>query len=151
MNALHLSRDLRNSQVENLGTARVLLPFWLVPGARAAPASASPGRRKMNSSSARASSDMRKSFFIWQAMAIFLISCLAGQAMAGTVCRSPAPGEKRALSGQSSCFRLSQANRGCMESCMGQCRSAQQGCSGPNCRAQFQICARRCVVSCGSR
>jgi hypothetical protein len=42
-------------------------------------------------------------------------------------------------------------NRACMDGCIAQCRAAQQGCSGDNCRAQFQICARRCVVSCGSR
>jgi hypothetical protein len=42
-------------------------------------------------------------------------------------------------------------SRACMDGCMAQCRAAQQGCSGGNCRAQFQICARRCVVSCGSR
>jgi hypothetical protein len=42
-------------------------------------------------------------------------------------------------------------NRACMDGCIAQCRAAQQGCSGENCRAQFQICARRCVVSCGSR
>jgi hypothetical protein len=43
------------------------------------------------------------------------------------------------------------SNRACMDGCIAQCRAAQQGCSGGNCRAQFQICARRCVVSCGSR
>jgi hypothetical protein len=42
-------------------------------------------------------------------------------------------------------------NRACMDGCITQCRAAQQGCSGGNCREQFQICARRCVVSCGSR
>ena len=42
-------------------------------------------------------------------------------------------------------------NRACMDGCIAQCRAAQQGCSGGNCREQFQICARRCVVSCGSR
>jgi hypothetical protein len=41
--------------------------------------------------------------------------------------------------------------KNCTESCMSQCRSAAKSCSGSNCNAQFQICARRCVVSCGSR
>lgn len=49
-------------------------------------------------------------------------------------------------------LRLSEG-RSCTESCMGQCREAQRSCSGDaaSCRANFQICARRCVVSCGSR
>src|SRR5262245_14104693 len=49
-------------------------------------------------------------------------------------------------------LRLSEG-RNCTESCMGQCREAQRSCSGDaaSCRANFQICARRCVVSCGSR
>jgi hypothetical protein len=48
-------------------------------------------------------------------------------------------------------LRLSEG-RSCTESCMGQCRQAQSSCgSGKSCRADFQICARRCVVSCGSR
>lgn len=44
-------------------------------------------------------------------------------------------------------------NRSCTENCMAQCRAAESSCSGErsSCRAQFQICARRCVVSCGSR
>jgi hypothetical protein len=41
--------------------------------------------------------------------------------------------------------------KNCTENCMSQCRSAAKNCSGANCNAQFQICARRCVVSCGSR
>jgi hypothetical protein len=49
-------------------------------------------------------------------------------------------------------LRLSEG-RSCTESCIAQCREAQRGCSGDagSCRANFQICARRCVVSCGSR
>jgi hypothetical protein len=43
-------------------------------------------------------------------------------------------------------------NRGCAENCVAQCRQAQSSCSGDaaSCRAAFQICARRCVVSCGT-
>jgi hypothetical protein len=51
-------------------------------------------------------------------------------------------------------FRLAEGpGRGCAENCVAQCRAAQSGCSGnaASCRAQFQICARRCVVSCSSR
>jgi hypothetical protein len=49
-------------------------------------------------------------------------------------------------------LRLSEG-RSCTESCIGQCREAQRSCSGDagSCRANFQICARRCVVTCGSR
>jgi hypothetical protein len=50
------------------------------------------------------------------------------------------------------CFELAEgSSKTCTESCMSQCRSAEQSCSGSGCKAQFQICARRCVVSCGSR
>lgn len=52
-------------------------------------------------------------------------------------------------------YRLAEgpSGRGCAENCVAQCRAAQSSCSGDaaSCRAQFQICARRCVVSCGSR
>lgn len=51
-------------------------------------------------------------------------------------------------------FRLAEGpGRGCAENCVAQCRAAQSSCSGDaaSCRAQFQICARRCVVSCSSR
>jgi hypothetical protein len=42
----------------------------------------------------------------------------------------------------------------CTERCVAQCRAALAQCESAgnsNCRAQFQICARRCVVTCGSR
>jgi hypothetical protein len=53
-------------------------------------------------------------------------------------------------------LRMSQdSSRGCTERCMSQCRAALSACSSggakDTCRAEFQICARRCVVSCGSR
>ena len=49
-------------------------------------------------------------------------------------------------------MRLSEG-RSCTESCIAQCREAQRSCSGDagSCRANFQICARRCVVTCDSR
>lgn len=53
-------------------------------------------------------------------------------------------------------LRLSQnSQRNCMEGCIAQCRAALASCesgkSNSNCRTQFQICARRCVVACGGR
>jgi len=54
-------------------------------------------------------------------------------------------------------LRLSEySSRACVEDCITQCRAARAQCSGNNdrgdeCRAKFQICARRCVVSCNPR
>jgi hypothetical protein len=47
-------------------------------------------------------------------------------------------------------------DRACVERCIGQCRAARAVCNGAGnspaaCRTQYQICARRCVVSCSSR
>ena len=58
--------------------------------------------------------------------------------------------------GAKSSQKLSQdAGRTCTETCIAQCRSALAACakgsSKDPCRAEFQICARRCVVACGSR
>lgn len=66
------------------------------------------------------------------------------------------PGDTPRCGGQalvSRMLRLAEgSSRSCSESCVAQCRSAERACGGkPDCRAQFQICARRCVVSCGSR
>ena len=51
-------------------------------------------------------------------------------------------------------LRLAQSgDRACAERCVAQCRAALAQCESAgnsNCRAQFQICARRCVVTCGS-
>jgi hypothetical protein len=81
-------------------------------------------------------------------------------AMAKTVCSSQTamphavakPGAAQIAPAAGRRFRLAEgSNRACAESCVAQCRAAQQSCSGDaaSCRAQFQICARRCVVSCG--
>jgi hypothetical protein len=54
-------------------------------------------------------------------------------------------------------LRLSEySSRACVEDCITKCRAAKAQCSGnkdrgDECRAQFQICARRCVVSCNPR
>jgi hypothetical protein len=56
-------------------------------------------------------------------------------------------------------LRLSQLSDGsCTKSCMADCRSTRAECRDrkaksdkDNCRAQFQICVRRCVVSCGPK
>jgi hypothetical protein len=54
-------------------------------------------------------------------------------------------------------LRLSEySSRACVEDCITKCRAARAQCSenkdrGDECRAQFQICARRCVVSCNPR
>jgi hypothetical protein len=51
-------------------------------------------------------------------------------------------------------LRLAQSgDRACAERCVAQCRAALAQCESAgnsNCRTQFQICARRCVVTCGS-
>ena len=51
--------------------------------------------------------------------------------------------------------RLSQKNsRNCTESCTAECRAERTDCTERkadekiSCRAQFQICVRRCVVTC---
>jgi hypothetical protein len=80
----------------------------------------------------------------------------AGGAQAATECQF---GVEVAQAAQSSVERAMRAlrlaegsSRACTESCIAQCRSAERSCGGKaECRAQFQICARRCVVSCGSR
>lgn len=42
------------------------------------------------------------------------------------------------------------SGRACVASCIAQCRAEEQSCGGgSSCGAQYQICARRCVVSCG--
>jgi hypothetical protein len=49
------------------------------------------------------------------------------------------------------------AIRSCTDQCASDCRAGRADCAnggGENddrCRAQFQICVRRCVVSCGSK
>jgi hypothetical protein len=56
-------------------------------------------------------------------------------------------------------FRLSQkSSRSCTESCMAQCRAERTDCregktddNNDNCPAQFQICVRRCVISCSPK
>ena len=54
--------------------------------------------------------------------------------------------------------RLSQkASRTCTESCTAECRAGRTGCAEQktddqqSCRAQFQICVRRCVVACSPK
>jgi hypothetical protein len=53
-------------------------------------------------------------------------------------------------------LRLSQrSDQECIDKCIAECRADKSECSGGKgsndaCRARFQICARRCVVSCGS-
>jgi hypothetical protein len=89
-----------------------------------------------------------------------LVVWLLGVGPASALCTSPsglmtpaAPAVQVAAS--SSCsgrFQLAEgSSKSCTESCMSQCRDAEKSCSGAGCNAQFQICARRCVVSCGSR
>lgn len=54
-------------------------------------------------------------------------------------------------------WRMSEySSRSCAEDCIAQCRAAKAQCStakerADECRAQFQICARRCVVACSAR
>jgi hypothetical protein len=55
-------------------------------------------------------------------------------------------------------LRLAQkASRSCTESCMSECRAEKTDCTEGktdakiSCRAQFQICVRRCVVACSPK
>jgi hypothetical protein len=94
-------------------------------------------------------------------MAAMLVLCLlSGESQAGNVCRgktAQAQHESEAaappfLNGLLRLVEGPSGNRGCAENCVAQCRQAQSSCSGDgaSCRAAFQICARRCVVSCGT-
>jgi hypothetical protein len=92
---------------------------------------------------------MLKTVFLWLCTALALLFALPGEVRATCPVsaliqesRLPCPG----------CFDLSEGGRGCSENCVAQCRAAERSCSGDRaaCRAEFQICARRCVVSCDS-
>jgi hypothetical protein len=89
---------------------------------------------------------MLRTVFLWLCMAFAVLIAQPGGVRACPVStlieesRLPCPG----------CFDVSEGGRGCSESCVAQCRAAERSCSGDRaaCRAEFQICARRCVVSC---
>jgi hypothetical protein len=96
---------------------------------------------------------MLRTFISCQIFAL-LVLCMSGMAApAAAACLGILTGEApQSPPAASRYLRLAEgSSRSCMDGCIAQCRAAQQGCSGGNCRAQFQICARRCVVSCGPR
>jgi hypothetical protein len=94
---------------------------------------------------------MLRIFIVCPAIA-FLIACLAtGPTSAAVGCQNKAKAAQSRPMAESDYFDLAEgSSRGCAENCVIQCREAQRTCSGDaaSCRAQFQICARRCVVSC---
>jgi len=75
---------------------------------------------------------------------VLMLAVTNGEARRGETCppKKPVAG-KRLAEGSS---------RACMASCIAQCRAQEEACGGGrSCAAQYQICARRCVVTCGSR
>ncbi len=80
-------------------------------------------------------------------LAVLIASALMGEmAFAADMEETPGAELKAAL----------RASRACTENCITDCRAERAGCeSEPKpkdvCRAQFQICARRCVVACSPR
>ena len=84
------------------------------------------------------------------------MALLAGAAIA-TVCVNPAYAADMEED-PAAAVRLSQkASRSCTESCTAECRAHRTGCGEQktddqaSCRAQFQICVRRCVVACSPK
>jgi hypothetical protein len=90
-------------------------------------------------------------------LALLLVLTFAAGAHAADLCGSDGPpkeGDRKPLAlADGGCFRLSQGRPACLDACVSQCRQAERACSGDRsaCRTQFQICTRRCVVSCGAR
>ena len=92
----------------------------------------------------------------WRAMRLAL-ALLAGGLAGAAVFASPA----RAADIEedpAAALRLAQkASRICTEGCTAQCRADRTDCKEQkaddetSCRAQFQICVRRCVVSCSPK
>jgi hypothetical protein len=86
---------------------------------------------------------------LWLAAAL-LAGGLAGASPAGAADIEEDP---------AAAYRLSrEASRVCTDGCMGRCRTDRTDCKDgktgedtENCPAQFQICARRCVVSCSPK
>ncbi len=99
---------------------------------------------------------MKQHFIRWRAMRL-VIALLAG-GFAGAVGFVNPAGAADIEEDPAAALRLSQkASRSCTESCTAQCRADRTDCKGQktddeiNCRAQFQICVRRCVVSCSPK
>jgi hypothetical protein len=96
---------------------------------------------------------MLRAILVLQIAALLLIP--AGGHAADLCARSGTP-EAQVLRDEDACsngMRMAEgsSNKTCTESCISQCRNAERNCSSGECKAQFQICARRCVVSCGGR
>jgi hypothetical protein len=75
---------------------------------------------------------------------VLMLAVTNGEARLGETC-SP----KKPVAGK----RLAEgSSRACMVSCIAQCRAQEEACGGSRrCASQYQICARRCVVTCGPR
>ena len=84
---------------------------------------------------------------------------LAAAVMAGGLAGAGPAGAADIEEDPAAAFRLSrQASRVCTDGCIAGCRTDRTDCKDgrtgegqENCRAQFQICARRCVVSCSPK
>lgn len=96
---------------------------------------------------------MKQHLIRWRAMRLSVV-LLAGGLVCGAVFANPA-GAADIEEDPAAALRLSQkSSRSCTESCMSECRAHRTDCKEQktddenSCRAQFQICVRRCVVSC---
>jgi hypothetical protein len=75
---------------------------------------------------------------------VLMLAVTNGEARRGEACAPQKPVAGTRLAEGSS--------RACMASCIAQCRAQEEACgSSGRCATQYQICARRCVVTCGSR
>jgi hypothetical protein len=97
---------------------------------------------------------MLRHVLVW--LIVALLVSLPGAGSAADLCARPIARDVERAPLSESCnsdhFRLAEgSSKTCTDSCISQCRKAERNCSGSGCRAQFQICARKCVVSCGSR
>jgi hypothetical protein len=89
----------------------------------------------------------------WRALWL-AVSLLAGACEGAAVLATPA-GAADMEEDPAAALRLSQkSSRNCTGSCMAECRAERTVCTDGktddegSCRAQFQICVRRCVISC---
>ena len=99
---------------------------------------------------------MKQHFIGWRA--VWLATALLAGVVMGAVIFANSAGAADMEEDPAAALRLSQkSSRACTESCMSECRADRTGCTEQrtddeaSCRAQFQICARRCVVACSPK
>lgn len=99
---------------------------------------------------------MKQHFIGWRAVWL-ATALLGGVVMVAVIFASPV-GAADMEEDSAAAVRLSQkSSRSCTESCMSECRADRTGCKEQktddeaSCRAQFQICVRRCVVACSPK